>query len=118
MTADREAVIQLGVFFGRGQEESITGVVDTGFTDYLTMPHDMIARFGLPFAAPTLVTLADGNILHVDCYRAIIGWDNQPRTILVIEMEGSCLVGMSLLYGFRVTLDVIDGGNLTIESLP
>jgi hypothetical protein len=27
-------------------------------------------------------------------------------------------VGMSLLSGYRVTLDVMDGGQVTIEALP
>jgi hypothetical protein len=28
------------------------------------------------------------------------------------------LIGMSLLYGSRVTLDVVDGGPVTIEPVP
>ena len=37
---------------------------------------------------------------------------------MLLDADGGPLVGMSLLYGSRVTLDVVDGGPITIEPLP
>jgi hypothetical protein len=38
--------------------------------------------------------------------------------VLVLAADGGPLVGLSLLYGHRVTLDVVDGGRVSIEALP
>lgn len=39
------------------------------------------------------------------------------RKVVVTEAEGGPLVGMALLQNTRFTLDVIEGGQVTIESL-
>jgi len=36
----------------------------------------------------------------------------------VMATEDVSLIGMSLLYGYRVILDVVDGGLVTIEARP
>jgi hypothetical protein len=78
----------------------------------------IIATLGLPFAAPAQARLADGSVVRMRFYQATVLWHGQPRPILVLEASGDPLVGMSLLYGSRVTLDVMDGGPVTIEKLP
>lgn len=117
ITADREAVIHLIIRDINGQEEDIEAVIDTGFNDYLTLPKSLVSRLALPFAAPTQATLADGSTIRLDCYQATIIWNEQPRTILALEAEGGSLIGMSLLYGHLLTLEVVDGGNVVISSL-
>ena len=42
----------------------------------------------------------------------------QERDILILETDGGPLIGMALLYGYRVTPDVVDGGPVTIAVLP
>jgi hypothetical protein len=49
---------------------------------------------------------------------AVVSWDGQDRNVMVLEANGGPLLGMSLLYGSRVTLDVVDGGPVTIQTLP
>ena len=41
-------------------------------------------------------------------------WPEAPRS----GAAGGSLVGMSLLYGNRVVLDVVEGGEVLIEPLP
>ena len=36
--------------------------------------------------------------------------------MLVLQADGGPLVGMSLLYGNRVMLEVVDNGDVTIDS--
>lgn len=36
---------------------------------------------------------------------------------LPCKQKGGALVGMSLLYGSRVTITVLDGGDITIEPI-
>ncbi len=118
ITPDREAVIRLRVSGPGGNEEEIDAAIDTGFNDFLTLPPAFIAQLGLLFAAPTQATLADGSIVQMDYYQATILWDGQPRNVLALAANGGPLVGMSLLYGSRLTLDILDGGPVIIEALP
>lgn len=39
------------------------------------------------------------------------------RNVLVLESEGGTLIGMSLLDGCRVVMDVEEGGVVSVESL-
>lgn len=118
VTPNRQARIQLKVFSASGQPHDIDALIDTGFNLFLTLPAATIAALALPFAVPTRASLADGSLVQLDCYRAIVDWDGQPRAVLVVSADGGPLAGMSLLYGSRVTLDVVDGGPVIIELLP
>jgi hypothetical protein len=42
----------------------------------------------------------------------------KTRTVAALEADGSPLIGMALLEGSRLSLDVIAGGARTIEELP
>jgi predicted aspartyl protease len=62
--------------------------------------------------------LADGSIVRTRYYRATILWHGQPRPIMVLEANSDPLAGMSLLYGSRLVVDVVDGGTVTVQPLP
>jgi clan AA aspartic protease len=117
VTPFREAVLHLTVRGPSGQD-SVETVIDTGFTDYLTLPPDQIVRLGIPLGGSIQATLADGNTVAMNTYRASVLWDGRWRQVTVLEAAGGPLVGMSLLYGFRVTIEALDGGPVTIEDLP
>lgn len=50
-------------------------------------------------------------------YFAKVLWHGQEREVLALQADGGPLIGMSLLYGSRLVLEVINNGNVTIESL-
>lgn len=52
-----------------------------------------------------------------DVYEAIVVWDEQLLTIPIDEAESDPLVGMSLMEGYRLTVEVIEGGLVKIEKL-
>ena len=116
INADREAEIPLIIRAADGHETEIKAVIDTGFTDYLTLPPALIASLCLVFRELTEFVLADGNIVTFEIYTATVLWDGAEKSVLVLASEGGPLVGMSLLYGCRVIMDVIDGGSVTIEA--
>ncbi len=118
VTPSREAVVPLVVRGPSGQEVDIEAAIDTGFTEYLTLSLAIITLLGLRFRTTTPVILADGSVILVSVYRATVLWDGHPRLVEVHEAEGGPLVGMSMLYGSRLTIDVLDGGPVTIEALP
>ena len=51
-------------------------------------------------------------------YRCTVLWYGQLRSIQVVEANSEPLLGMELLLGSRVTLDVRDGGPVIINALP
>jgi predicted aspartyl protease len=61
--------------------------------------------------------LADGREVAMDVFEASVLWDNLERDVVVLEAEGVPLVGMALLSGYRVTLEVQGGGSVRIEAL-
>jgi len=117
VTSNREAVIRVLVRGARGQEALVEGVIDTGFTGFLTLPRGLIATLAPSFAGTTRAVLADGSEVSMDVFDTTVLWDNQERDIVVHAAEGAPLVGMALLSGYRVTLDVEDGGSVSIEAL-
>lgn len=117
VTHDREAVIRMQVRGPAGQEVEIEAIIDTGFNRFLTLPSALVASLGLPFAALTQATLADGSVVAMEYYRATVLWNGQARDILVLMAEGEPLVGMSLLYGDELRIRVVERGLVTIDHL-
>ena len=55
--------------------------------------------------------------VSLNCYWVTLLWEGQPRRMVAVAADDRPLVGMPLLSGSRVTLDVVDGGPVTIEPL-
>ncbi len=62
-------------------------------------------------------TLGDGSIVVLDLYLATVLWSQQEREVLVLQAEGGPLVGMSLLRGSLLTIEVEPGGDVVIGDL-
>lgn len=77
----------------------------------------MVTSLALPFAHPMRAVLADGHRVTLRVYAATVLWDGEERDIDVLAIGNEPLVGMSLLEGSDVGLQVIDGGLVTIEPL-
>ena len=118
VTADQEAIIPLIVRGPHGEELDIEAIIDTGFTGFLTLSTASIASLNLVFREMSDFVLADGSMISLEVYRGTVAWDSSDHGILVLTAEGTPLVGMSMLHGSRVTLEVVDSGQVTISSLP
>ena len=115
---NREATIRLIVHDTNGQERAINAIIDTGFTGFLTLPTTLITTLGLTWRGRVPAVLGDGSLQQFDVYAATVIWDGQPRVVEVDAADTDPLVGVGLLYGHEVRIQVIDGGTVTIESLP
>jgi clan AA aspartic protease len=118
VNAQTEATIRLPVRAADGREQEIEAVLDTGFNGSLTLPPAVIAGLGLQWRTRGLVMLANGTEDHCDIYGATVIWDGKPRNILVEAADTDPLVGMALLYGYDLHMQVIEGGRVIIEPLP
>lgn len=112
-----EATIRFVVSNENEQRQVVDAVIDTGFTGFLTLPVAVIESLGLRLYSREEGTLGDGSTCIFDVYTGLVIWDGEYRYIDVNAAETDPLVGMSLLYGYRMQLDAIEGGIVTIQSL-
>jgi clan AA aspartic protease len=117
-TAAREAEIQVQVENVAGVGMTVRAVVDTGFTGSIALPHAVINALSLPLLQQRDAQLADGPIEVFDLHEVTIVWDGQPLKLLAFAAEPDALIGMGLLSGFRLCLDAVDGGPVTLEQIP
>jgi len=115
---DREATVAVEVQDTQGQSVKISAVVDTGFNGSLTLPASVIQTLALQLQGTRDATLADGSSLRLDIYRAAVVWDGHPQVVQFLAAEGGPLVGMRLMYGYELRVEVVDGGAVTITALP
>jgi clan AA aspartic protease len=113
----REAKLPLVVGNTSKQQKVIDTVIDTGFSGFLSLPSSIITALDLPWSASDIVTLGDGSETLFDLYTANVIWDGQYREIYVAESETEPLLGMALLYGYRLQVDNVEGGIVKIEEL-
>lgn len=113
----REAVIAITVpgGFTNGVVE-VEAVIDTGFTGHLTLPPEVVRSLSLLRQGFVEVELADGGNATLEVFEARILWHGRPRRVPVYEAGGSPLVGMSLLRGSRLTVEVVPGGMVAVEE--
>ena len=117
VTDDRQAVIHLIVRGPAGQEQEIEAIIDTGFDGCLSLPPSVIVLLGLSWRERGRALLADGSESIFDIYEGTALWDGQFRRIPVHEAETIPLVGMSLLEGYELVVQVQRGGNVTVRAL-
>lgn len=115
VTFNREAIIELKIIGSNREQETVEAIIDTGFNGDLTLLSDLIYRLKFQPVGNRHVTLGDGSL---DMYLRKVLWHGQEREVLVLKSEGDSLVGMSLLYGNRVILEVVNDGDVRIDSLP
>jgi clan AA aspartic protease len=114
----REPLIRLTVRGWRGRRQEIEAVVDSGFTGWLTLPPAVIAALNLSWRSFGSGTLADGSVSLFDVYQAKVEWDGRVRSVFVDEFDATPLVGMALLRGSEVKIQVRARGKVTIKRLP
>jgi len=113
---DREAVVRLTVR-GPGGEQAVDAVVDTGFTEQLTLPPETIATLDLSRLRESRALLADGSEITFDIYEAVVHRGDEWCRIPVAEADSTPLIGMGLLEGCEVRIEVREGGRVTAEPL-
>jgi|SRR3712207_2713360 clan AA aspartic protease len=114
----REAIVPLTLLGSGDARVEVEAVIDTGFTGHLTLPAGVVRSLALPGRGFVEVELADGSTSALSVYDARVLWGGWERPVPVYEAEGGPLVGMALLRGSRLTVDVQPGGPVVIEDLP
>ena len=117
VNTDREPIINIQLQDNEWQLQELPAVVDTGFNGWLTLPPKIISSFGFQWKELGAAILADGSEVYFDVYEAKIFWDGRLIAIHVDESDSDPLVGMALMYGFRILIEDLDGGLVQIERI-
>jgi len=117
VNADREALVPLPLRGSQGEEHAIEAVIDTGYNGFLTLPSDLIERLGLPFLRSSRAILGDGSTIEFAIHEANVVWNGRLRRIPVDAADVNPLLGMGLLYGHELSIEVIEDGNALIRAL-
>ncbi len=112
-----EATLTVAVGNARRQLQAIAAVIDTGFNGFLSLPSAIIANLNLPWSGSDFVTWGDDSETCFDLYTATVIWDGQYREIDIADSETEPLLGMALLYGYRLQIGNVEGGIVKLEVL-
>ncbi len=111
-----EPVVTLAVQGPAGQASEIEAVIDTGYNGLLTLPPPVVTELGLPHRGYGEASLADGSVIEFDVYGVTVLWDGLPRHIEADEADSIPLVGMRLLDGHNLNIQVVEGGSVVIQA--
>ncbi len=116
VNAAYEAVVTLPLKDPEGRTRDIEAVVDTGYSGFLTLPPGLIDDLGLPFAYMGQAFLANDAEVDFDVHYVTVLWDGQPRDIEADATGSTPLVGMLLLDGHSLNIEVESGGAVVIKA--
>jgi clan AA aspartic protease len=109
-----EPIIPLSIRRADGKILTQDGIVDTGFNGWLSLPPDLIAELRLKWKRRGRAILGDGSECVFNVYEAVVVWDDTLLTIPVDEADAEPLVGMSLMEGCELKMQVFEGGRVEL----
>ena len=116
VNADYEAIIHLSIRGPTGREHEIDAIIDTGFNGFLTLPPSVVIVLELIRLSRGRALLANGSEELFDIYGVTVLWEGQPRYVETDAVDTTPLVGMSLLEGYDLTIQVAQGGRVVIQA--
>ncbi len=117
VSGNQQALVTIDVIDGEGRPRPLEAILDTGFTGYLTLPTGSIQQLGLRSVGQRSFELANGELFEFEAYLAAVSWHGRISDVLVLKSDSAPLLGMTLLWGSRVTVDALTDGEVTIEEL-
>ena len=96
---------------------SIEFIVDTGFTDQITLPSETVKELRLPLLSLVPVDLADGSTVELRMHSATILWGGFEKEIRVFATGQRPLLGTALLDGFDLFVQFRESGLVSINAL-
>lgn len=112
-----EPIISFSIRRADGKVFTQDAIVDTGFNGWLSLPPDSIAELKLKWKRRGRAILGDGSECVFNVYEAVVVWDNTLLTIPVDEADAEPLVGMSLMDGYQLTMQVFEGGQVELRKI-
>jgi len=100
-----------------GKARFIEGILDTGFSGYLSLPLIQIREYGLQWHRIGRAMMANGRIERFNLYHAIVTLEGRSRRITVYAIEGTPLLGVRLFMDFDLRTRIQVGGGVEMERI-
>lgn len=117
VNADLEPIISISVCDSSGKIYTREAIVDTGFNGWLSLPQDLIKQLNLRWKRRGRAILGDGSECVFDVYEAVVIWDGVYLTVPIDEANSEPLVGMSLMQGYQLMVQVFEGGLVELRKV-
>ena len=117
VSRELQAWVSVEILARDGQGHPVEFVLDTGFEGDLTLPPSIIRQLELSPAGHQNVLLANGSVDTLQLFAGVALWHGRRRGVEIIESGSEPLLGMGLLLGSRVTLDVRYDGAVVVDAL-
>jgi clan AA aspartic protease len=111
---DFEAVIEL-VLVAKGRHVKIEAALDTGFNGFLTLPTQLVRDLELQRLGRGRAIVAHGGEEVFEFFGATVIWDGEPRRVETTALENAPLIGMEMLLGYDLFIEVAQGGRILIQ---
>ena len=96
---------------------NIEFIVDTAFEGDLALPLSVLNRIQTTFDGDRRVRLADGTFRRRPHFEVSIEWEGEERLAEVVLMENEPLLGVELMEGYLLQVEITDGGEVSLEPL-
>lgn len=112
-----QAILPIRLLSPVGTPFDFEVMLDSGFNGFLALPEAAISRAGGVFRSMSMSVLADGSIVGLRKFEVTIEWMGAMTPVLALETRGGPLLGMSLMLGHDVRMEVRPGGTVKISPL-
>ena len=80
------------------------------------MPLSFVSDLELAFVGTSQLILANGSMDTFDVHRVSVRWGGRIREVEAHVSDGDALIGMRMLVGYNLNMDVEPGGRVTIRA--
>ena len=100
-----------------GLQRDLAALLDTGFNGVLALPPALIDELDLEQTSREQYMTASGAMHFTGVYEAVVVFGERRRVVDEIVEAAEPLVGVGLLWQFKVCLGYRAGGAVTLEEL-
>lgn len=111
-----EAVLSLRLRGPAGAVVELPAIVDTGYTGSLSLPQRVVSQLQLPLRAGSRAVPADGSERLFEMFAVEVFWDGEWVGVVGSALGSEALVGMSLLAGRVLLVEVSPGGVVEVRG--
>ncbi len=92
-------------------------VINTGFDGELALPAALLSGLDAAYAGDRPIQLADGTERARPVFRILLEWESEWRPTEILSLDGTPLLGVNLLEGSLLQIEMMSGGQVMIKPL-